>query len=104
MSDDLSSRLPTLKLSGGAHQSLIPFPQKKTFLFLPCTRCDDPQRESTRSGLFGFPADMSSLKKTQNKHAENHKDKFGLLCGKAWSLHDCALTYFLKEKEKIEET
>lgn len=46
---------------------------------------------------------MSSLKKTQNKHAENHKDKFGCLCGKAWSLSDCALTYFLKKIREIAE-
>lgn len=59
-----------------------------------------PQRESTRSGLFCFPADMPSLKKTQNKHAENHKDKFGRLCGKAWSRRDSALTHTGKGRRK----
>ncbi|KAF3696558.1 hypothetical protein EXN66_Car012236 [Channa argus] len=46
---------------------------------------------------------MSSLKKTQNKHAKNHRDKFGCLCGKAWSLRDCAHTYFKKKKKKKKE-
>ena len=91
MSDDLSRPISALREqgpSGGAHQSLIPLP-KKDFPIFTLSR-DDPQRESTRFGPFGFPADMSSLKKTQNKHTENHKDKFGCLCGKAWSLRDCA--------------
>lgn len=40
--------------------------QKRLFpIFNPCTTCDNPQRGSTNSGLFGFPADMLSLKKAQ---------------------------------------
>ncbi|KAK2851057.1 hypothetical protein Q5P01_007333 [Channa striata] len=53
--------------------------------------------------MVSLPEYMSSLKKTQNKHAENHKDKFGCLCGKAWSLRDWALTYKKKKKEEEDE-
>lgn len=105
MSDDLFCNVPAFERErdppGGTHQSSIPFPKKDFPIFT--LRRDDPQRESTRSGPFGFPADMLSLKKTQNKHAENHKDKFGCLCGKAWSLRDCALTYFFIKKKKKKE-
>lgn len=90
-----------LETFGRTHQSSIPFPKKDFPIFTLCQ--DDPQRESTRSRQFGFPADISSLKKTQNKHAENHKDKFGCLCGKARSLSDCALTYTHNKIREIAE-
>lgn len=40
--------------------------QKRLFpIFNPSSTCHNPQRGSTNSGLFGFPADMLSLKKAQ---------------------------------------
>lgn len=38
-------------------------PKEQFPIFNPFTTCDNPQMESTNSGLFSFPADMFSLKK-----------------------------------------
>lgn len=49
-----------------APKKILKNKQKRLFpIFNPFTTCDNPQMGSTRSGLFGFPADMLSLKKAQ---------------------------------------
>lgn len=61
--------------------------KKKVFpIFNSCTTFDDPRGEAPALGCLVFPQICCPSRKTKNKHAENHKDKFGCLCGKAWVL------------------
>lgn len=71
--------------------------KKDSFLFLiHVVLVTIPRGEAPTLGCLVFPQICCPSRKPKNKYAENHKDKFGCLCGKAWSLGD----YAHKKKER----
>lgn len=67
--------------------------KRDSFLFLiHLVLVTIPRGEAPTLGCLVFPQICCPSRKPKNKYAENHKDKFGCLCGKAWSLGDYAHT------------